>query len=401
MADVILTLNAGSSSIKFAFYEITAPGELRLDLHGQLEGMRGPDPHLRTEAGDGSVTFDRHAIGLAGDGTKSLAVKIRRELAHHRLVAVGHRVAHGGPFFTGPALVTEKTLAQMESLVSLAPLHQPFSIAPMKTLAAEFPGVPQVACFDTSFHRGHSEVVDFFAIPRALHDQGVRRYGFHGLSYEFIARSLPQLDAELSHGRTVVAHLGSGASMCAMRNGKSVDCTISFTALGGIPMGTRCGDLDPGVVLYLLREKGMSVAEVEALLYKESGLTGLSGVGNDMRTLEASANPFAKLAIDHFVYRVCASLAGLAATLGGLDGIVFTAGIGEHSKRIRAEVLQGCGWMGVELDEARNDTGGPRITSDGSKVSAWVIPTDEQLMIGYHTYDVVTQTAFSTAAQPR
>ncbi len=390
MADVILTLNSGSSSIKFAFYQVTPAGALVLDLHGQLEGLGGTDPHLTTQQGDGAVLFDRHAIGLAGDGTKSLAVMIRRELAHCRLAGVGHRVAHGGPYFTGPAVVTEETLAEMAELVPLAPLHQPFNLAPMKMFAAEFPDVPQVACFDTAFHRGHSDVVDCFAISRELHDDGVRRYGFHGLSYEFIARTLPQIDRALARGRSVVAHLGSGASMCAIRDGRSIDCTISFTALGGIPMGTRSGDLDPGVILYLLKEKGMSVAEVENMLYKESGLKGLSGIGNDMRTLEASADPQATLAIDHFVYRICFSLAGLASTLGGLDGIVFTAGIGEHSKRIRAEVLRRCEWLGVRLNERRNADGGPRISADDSRVSAYVIPTDEQLMIGYHTYDVIS-----------
>jgi acetate kinase len=389
VADVILTINAGSSSIKFAFYEIAGTGELRPGMHGQLEGM-GTKPHLIAEEGGGEIIIDRDAIGLAGDGANSLVALLHRELAQHRLIAVGHRVAHGGPFFTAPTLVTGRAIAEMQKLIPLAPLHQPFNIGPMKAISQEFPDVPQVACFDTSFHHGHSEVVDHFAIPRQLHEEGVRRYGFHGLSYEFIARSLRAYSPRLADGRVVVAHLGSGASMCAIRSGKSVDCTMSFTALGGLPMATRSGDLDPGVVLYLLREKGLDPTGVERLLDNQSGLAGLSGFASDMRTLEASADPRATFAIDHFVYRICYSLAGLASTLGGLDGVIFTAGIGEHSRRVRGEVLRRCDWLGITLDDERNALGGPRITTDASTVSAWVIPTDENLMIGRHTYDVVT-----------
>ena len=285
MADVILSLNAGSSSIKFAIYRIGERGELEIDKQGQLEGM-GSRPHLVVEEESGDVILDRTEVGLAGDGTKSLAVVIRRLLEAHHLVAVGHRVVHGGAQFSGPVIVTADAMQQLESLVPLAPLHQPFNLAPIREVAREFPDVPQVACFDTAFHHGHPAVADFFALPRSLHAQGIRRYGFHGLSYEYIMRTLPAAAPDIAGKRVVVAHLGSGASLCATRDFKSVDCTLSFTALGGLPMGTRSGDLDPGVLLYLLQQEQMSVADLEKLLYKDSGLKGVSGVSNDMRDLE-------------------------------------------------------------------------------------------------------------------
>ena len=384
MDDVVLTLNAGSSSIKFSLYKVTDAGELELDAHGLLEGMGGTHPHLVVEE-EHEVIFDRGNIGIAGDGSKSVAVLIRRILNHHRLIAVGHRVVHGGGRYSAPVIVDDGVHRDLESFIPLAPLHQPFNLAPMAWLAHAYPHVPQVACFDTAYHSGREPAFDYFPLPRALHQEGVRRYGFHGLSYEYIARTLPQAAPEIAGKRVVVAHLGSGASMCATREGKSVDCTMTFSGLGGLPMGTRCGDLDAAVLFYLLDQKQMSVRDIERLLYKESGLKGLSGVSNDVRDLEASTDPYAALALDMLVRRVCYALGGLASTLGGLDGLVFTAGIGEHSKHIRADVLRRSAWLGLALDEARNEAGGPRLTADDSPAHAYVIPTDEELMIAYHT----------------
>jgi acetate kinase len=393
MLDVILTLNAGSSSIKFALYEVTTGRELELEAHGLLEGMGGNHPHLVVEEEHVGVIFDRGNIGLAGDGTKSVAVLIRRLLTEHRLVAVGHRVVHGGTRYSGPVFVDDTVHRELEALVPLAPLHQPFNLAPMAWIARQYPHVPQIACFDTAYHRGREARFDYLPLPRALHDEGVRPYGFHGLSYEYIARTLPSAAPEIAGKRVVVAHLGSGASMCATRDGKSVDCTLTFTGLGGLPMGTRCGDLDPGVILYLLQQKQMSATEIERLLYKESGLKGLSGVSNDMRELEASTDPNSALAIEVFVQRVCYALGGLATTLGGIDGLVFTAGIGEHSKHVRAEVLRRSAWLGFTLDDARNDGGGPLLTTNDSRARAYVIPTNEELMIALHTLDLAAREA--------
>jgi acetate kinase len=386
MNDVVLTINAGSSSIKFAIYGVVE-GEPELEVQGQLEG-RGSHPHLVAQTEDGRVIVDRGERELEGDGAKSLAELIRDALAQRHVIAAGHRVAHGGPDFAGPVLVDDDSLRKLSALIPLAPLHQPFNLAPIEGLRREFPHLPQVACFDTAFHRGHPEVADYFALPRELHAEGVRRYGFHGLSYDYITRTLPSAAPEIAGKRVVIAHLGSGASMCATLDGKSVDCTLSFTGLGGLPMGTRCGDLDPGVMFHLLQQKKLSVDQLESLLYKESGLKGLSGISNDLRDLETSREPAAQLAIDVFVYRIAYALGGLAAVLGGLDGIVFTAGIGEHSKRIRAEVLRRSAWLGVVLDERRNESGGPLISADGSPVRAYAIPTDEQITIARQTLAV-------------
>ncbi len=383
MDDVILTVNAGSSSIKFAIYRVGAGDALTLEAHGQLEGL-GTHPHLVVED-RGKVILDRDKIGLVGDGKASLEAVIRRLLAKDRLVAVGHRVAHGGPTFDGPRLVDDAVMRELEALVPLAPLHQPFNLAPIAEVARLFPGVPQVACFDTAFHRGHPPVADYYALPRSLHEEGVRRYGFHGLSYEYICRILPSAAPEIAGKRVVIAHLGSGASMCATDGGKSVDCTLGLTGLGGLPMGTRPGDLDPGVVLYLLQEKRLSVAELERLLYRDSGLRGLSGISNDVRELENSPAPEAAFALDVFVYRTAYELAGLASTLGGIDGIVFTAGIGEHSQRVRAGVLRRSAFLGVVPDEARNAAGGPLISHADSAVRAYVLPTSEEDTICRHT----------------
>jgi acetate kinase len=401
MSDVILTLNAGSASIKFALYRLTEALELEPDAHGLLEGM-GNRAHLVAEEEDGHVVFDREVEVAGGGGTqspgdliaggtKSLEALIAHLLEHQRLLAVGHRVVLGGTRYSSPVVIDAEVHRELEALVPLAPLHLPFNLAPMGWIAQAYPHVPQVACFDTAYHRGHDPLFDYFPLPRALHDEGVRRYGFHGLSYEYIARTLPTAAPDIAGKRVVVAHLGNGVSMCATRGGKSVDCTLTFSALGGLPMGTRCGDLDPGILLYLLQQKNVNATELERILYKESGLKGLSGLSNDMRELEKSSDPNAALAVNLFVQRLCYALGGLASTLGGLDGLVFTAGIGEHSKYIRAEVLRRSAWLGLVFDEARNEAGGPRLTTDASRVQAYAIPTNEELMIARHTLELTAK----------
>jgi acetate kinase len=301
------------------------------------------------------------------------------------VLGVGHRVVHGGARFTGPTLVTPDVVEALRELIPLAPLHQPYNLGAIEAVFERLPGVPQVACFDTSFHRGAPAVSELVPLPKDLRGGGVQRYGFHGLSYEYIASVLPQVAPEIARGRVIVAHLGSGASLCALRDGKSVDHTLGFTALDGLCMGTRPGALDPGVVLYLFQGLGLSASEVETVLYKKSGLAGLSGVSNDMRDLLGSSEPDARLAVEYFVYRAAREIGGLAAVLGGLDGIVFTAGIGENSSEIRSRIGEACGWLGVEIDDEANARKGPRISTVASRVSAWVIPTNEELMIARHT----------------
>ncbi|MCK6450914.1 MAG: acetate/propionate family kinase [Alphaproteobacteria bacterium] len=396
MTDAILVLNAGSSSLKFRVYAVDASGKPGLMAKGQVEGL-GVRPHFVARDAQGASLADdslsKDAVSGHADALSQLATWLRSRYGGTRLLAVGHRVVHGGVKYATSVVVTDAVLAELERLVPLAPLHQPHNLAAIRAVQARLPQVPQVACFDTSFHRGHPELADRFALPETLYAEGVRRYGFHGLSYEYIARALPRVAPEIATGNVVVAHLGSGASMCALRAGKSVDSTLGFTALDGLPMGTRCGAIDPGVLLYLIAEKGMSAKAVERLLYKESGLIGLSGVSNDVRDLLESDKPGARLALDYFVYRINRELGALSAVLGGLDAIVFTAGIGENSPEIRARVCRAAAWMGIALDERRNRAGGPRITADGAAVSAWVIPTDEEGMIATHTLALVGRPA--------
>ena len=392
MADTVLVVNAGSSSIKFSTFEVGASRALGLAVKGQMDGI-GTQPRLRArDARGGALTDQKYPADEVPDVPAAMDAVggwLRTHLAGGVPVAVGHRVAHGGPAYASPLRVDEAMLAALERLVPLAPLHQPYNIGPIRSIQGRFPGMPQVACFDTAFHRGHAEVADRYALPDALYQEGVRRYGFHGLSYEYIARTLPRVAPGIAEGAVVVAHLGSGASMCAMRAGRSVDSTMGFTALDGLPMGTRCGQLDPGVVLYLLTQKGWSAGEVERLLYRDAGLRALSGVSNDVRDLLASETPGARLALDYFVYRIGRELGSLAAALGGLDALVLTAGIGENSPEIRARVAAGAEWLGIRLDETANRAGGPRISAADSRVSVWVIPTDEERMIAEHTVDVV------------
>jgi len=393
MADTILVVNAGSSSIKFSLYEIDGERTLRPALKGQIDGI-GTRARLRVQdARDGALTDQKYSSDDVPDISAAMTAVggwLRTHLSGGVPVAIGHRIAHGGPEYAAPVMVDEVVLAALERLVPLAPLHQPYNIAPIRSIRARFPGTPQVACFDTAFHRGHPEVADRYALPDALYKEGVRRYGFHGLSYEYIARTLPRVAPEIAQGAVVVAHLGSGASMCAIRAGRSVDSTMGFTALDGLPMGTRCGQLDPGVVLYLLNQKGWSGKEVERLLYRDAGLRGLSGLSNDVRDLLASDVPAAQRALDYFVYRIGRELGSLAAALRGIDALVLTAGIGENSPEIRARICVGAAWLGIRLDERANRAGGPRISAPDSRVSVWVVPTDEERMIAEHTLAVAT-----------
>ncbi len=384
---VLLVLNAGSSSLKFCVYRIAHADLWRVEARGQIEGI-GTAPRLSARDGAGARLDDRAVDFEVRDPRSALqflAAWLRARFDGARVLGVGHRVVHGGPRHAGPAIVTPGLMADLRALVPLAPLHQPYNLAAIDAVSERMGDVPQVACFDTSFHRGHDAVAAVVPLPEAIRDAGVQRYGFHGLSYEYVASALPQLAPEIAGGRVIVAHLGSGASLCALDAGRSIDSSLGFTALDGLCMGTRPGTLDPGVVLYLFQGLGFSAKEVESLLYKQSGLLGLSGISNDMRDLLTSAEPAAKLAVDYFVYRAVKEIGALAAVLSGIDGLVFTAGIGENSPELRARICTASSWLGIELDRDANARGGPRISAPRSRVSAWVVRTDEELMIARHT----------------
>jgi len=389
--DAIAVLNAGSSSLKFSVFD-AADGALALAVRGQAEALATAPRFVAKDAS--GVVLDEKAwgegatVGHAG-ALDHLVAFLRRRLGERRLVGIGHRVVHGGPEFAAPLRVDRGVLDALDKYVPLAPLHQPHTLAPIRLLAERLPQVPQVACFDTAFHRRQPAVAQAFALPKSITDRGVLRYGFHGLSYEYIAIALRSIDAKAASGRTVVLHLGNGSSMCALDGGQSVASTMGFTALDGLPMGTRCGSLDPGVVLWMLDEMKMDARAIEKLVYHQSGLLGVSGVSSDMRTLEASDRPGAKAAIDLYVYRIGRELGSLAAALGGLDAIVFTAGIGEHSATLRERVCRDAAWLGVALDAAANGRHANRISTPASRVSAWVIPTNEELMIARHTQSVL------------
>ena len=388
MGQGILVLNAGSAGLKFSVFEVGAGGALQAMAVGQVEGL-GTAPRLKAKGADGGVIADQSwttsDVANHGQALQEIATLLRSRFSGQELAGVGHRVVHGGPDYSAPLLITPEAMDTLETFVPLAPLHQPHNLAAIRAVQEARPELPQVACFDTAFHRTQEEVAQLYGLPYEYFERGIRRYGFHGLSYEYIAATLPEVAPEIAAGRVVVAHLGSGASMCAMHYGRSVGSSMGFTALDGLLMGTRPGNLDPGIILYLLQQEGMSARDVENMLYKRSGLLGLSGIGNDMRVLQESDSPRARLAIDHFVYRISRELGGLAAVLGGIDAFVFTAGIGENSAHIRRLVCEQAKWLGIDLDAAANEQAGRRISSAGSKVSAWVVPTNEELMIARHT----------------
>ncbi|WAC74020.1 acetate/propionate family kinase [Roseateles sp. SL47] len=401
--EFIAVVNAGSSSVKLSMFSLHAGGApagtppLRLELHAQVEGLGGPGttPHFEARHADrspaGTRDWPREPI-THERAIDHLAAFIQHEYPQIEMLGIGHRVVHGGTGFHQPVVVTPALLEQLEALVPLAPLHQPHNLAPIRRALEGLPGLPQVACFDTAFHQSQSVVAQTYALPYELYDAGVRRYGFHGLSYEYIASRLPHVSPALADGRVVALHLGNGVSACALRAGRSVASSMGFTAVEGLPMGTRSGSVDPGVLLYLMDERGMGTRALERLLYQQSGLLGLSGVSSDMRTLLASEAPKAQLAIDVFVHRIAREIGALAADLGGLDGLVFTAGIGEHAPLIRQRVMERCAWLGLVPDDAANRlaSSGPqgerRISASSSRCEAWVIPTDEELMMARHTY---------------
>ena len=387
MDDYALVLNAGSSSLKFCVFQRPRGEGWRLAARGQIEGI-GSSPQLSVKDPDGQCLTKQKldaTVRNGRDALDALAAWLRFKYGGSRVVGVGHRVVHGGSRFKGPTVITPQVLAELYELVPLAPLHQPYNLAAIEAASERLPGVPQVACFDTSFHRGQSAVAELIPLPRELRELGLQRYGFHGLSYEYIASVLPEVAPSIANERVIVAHLGSGASLCALKDRKSVDSTLGFTALDGLCMGTRPGALDPGVVLHLFQGLKFSAKEVETLLYKKSGLIGISGISNDMRDLLGRREPEARLAVDYFVYCAAKEIGALAAVLGGIDGIVFTAGIGENSPEIRERICEACAWLGVEIDDAANDSGGPKISTEGSKISVWVVPTNEELMIARHT----------------
>jgi acetate kinase len=387
MADYALVLNAGSSSLKFSVYERPEEQDWRLACRGQIDGL-GTSPRIRANDAEGRSLIDNRLGPEVRDGHSALellAAWLRSTYGPAKLLGVGHRVVHGGSRFAGPVVITPEVIAAIRQLIPLAPLHQPYNLAAIEAVSQRLPEVPQVACFDTGFHHGRAAVTEVVPLPREICRDGVQRYGFHGLSYEYIASVLPSVAPEIARGRVIVAHLGSGASVCALRNGKSIDTSLGFTALDGLCMGTRPGAVDPGVVLYLFQTLRLTAGEVETILYKKSGLLGISGISNDMRDLLKSEDPNARLAVDYFVYQAAKEIGAMAAVLGGIDGLVFTAGIGENSPEIRRRIAEVCGWLGIELSERANTVGGPRISVHGSKASAWVIPTNEELIIARHT----------------
>ena len=388
MDDYALVLNAGSSSLKFCVFQRPASEDWRLASRGQIEGI-GTAPRLTAKDAAGEKLVDNKldaAVVLDGrNAIDALASWLRSEYGGARILGIGHRVVHGGPAFKGPVILDRQVLAALSELIPLAPLHQPYNLAAIEAVFERLPGVPQVACFDTSFHRGQPPVAELIPLPIELRKQGLQRFGFHGLSYEYIASVLPKVAPEMARGRVVVAHLGSGASLCALKEGKSFDSTLGFTALDGLCMGTRPGSIDPGVVLHLFQGLKLSPNEVETILYKKSGLLGISGISNDMRDLLGREEPEARLAVEYFVYRIAKEIGALTAVLGGIEGLIFTAGIGENSAEIRKRICEKSAWLGIELDNTANEEGALRISTERSKVSVRVIPTNEELMIARHT----------------
>lgn len=395
MKPAFVVLNAGSSSLKFQIFDAHEGAEPSLVFKGQFEGLgSGNSARFTVKDAQGQILDGKswdageqfgHEVSLM-----HLVSWLRAHQAGRALAAIGHRVVHGGQEFSGPVLVDDSTVQKLEKLVPLAPLHQPHNLEPIRIVLRRLPELPQVACFDTAFHRTQTELARMFALPREMRERGVQRYGFHGLSYEYISSMLETYDAGLAKGRVIAAHLGNGASLCAIKEGASVATTMGFSALDGLPMGTRCGSIDASIVFYMLREMKLGPEEAERILYTRSGLLGVSGMSNDMRVLRSKAveSADARRAIDLFVYRIVREIGSLIAALGGLDAIVFTAGIGENDHATRAEVISGLSWVGMALDEAANNSGGPRITR-GSGPQAWVIPTNEELVIARQMRQVV------------
>jgi acetate kinase len=392
MDDFALVLNAGSSSLKFCVFQRPDGERWRLGARGQIEGI-GTSPRLSVKDANlrkvADEQLDTATVRNGSDAIGALAVWLRSQYAGARVLGVGHRVVHGGAKFTRPVVITPEILAELRELIPLAPLHQPYNLAAIEAVAERLPGVPQVACFDTSFHRDHAAVADLIPLPREICEGGLQRYGFHGLSYEYISSTLPEVAPEIARGKVIVAHLGSGASLCALNDGKSVDTTMGFTAVEGLCMGTRPGSIDPGAVLYLFQNLGLTVKDVETILYKKSGLIGISGISNDMRDLLGREEPEAKLAVDYFTYRIAKEIGALAAALGGVDALVFTAGIGENSAEIRRRVCEASAWLGIAIDAEANEQKAARISTLQSRISVWVIPTNEELMIALHTGELL------------
>jgi len=399
MARQVAVMNAGSSSIKFAVFDVGETGD-NLRFRGQIEKI-GVGPVLDVEGPDGE-TLARNEWG-AKDLDHRSATKIILQtcialLGGEAVEGIGHRVVHGGTNFTAPTLVTREVLKSLKALTPLAPLHQPHNLSPIETIMAEAPHIPQVACFDTAFHQTQDHLAQAFALPREITDAGVRRYGFHGLSYEYVSGKLKEVAPDLAGRRVIIAHLGNGASLCALHDGRSVATTMGFTAVEGLMMGTRCGSIDPGVLIYLMDERKMNARALEELVYKKSGLLGVSGITSDMRTLRASDDPHAREAIDLFVYRIVREIGSLAAALGGLDGLVFTGGIGQRDARTRSEVVAGCAWLGAEIDERANANGTGRIDAGSSRIPVWVLPTDEESVIARHTASLIDAASPSEGA---
>ncbi len=391
MDDHALVLNAGSSSLKFCVFQRPDEKDWRIAARGQIEGI-GTAPRLSVKDAQGVVLADNNLDARVTDGhaaIDALASWLRSKWHGARVLGVGHRIVHGGVRYSQPVIMTRQILSDLHEFIPLAPLHQPYNLAAIDAVFERLPDVPQVACFDTGFHSGHSEVAELIPLPRSICKSGLRRYGFHGLSYEYIASILPEVAPEIAKGRVIIAHLGSGASLCALRDGKSVDSSLGFTALDGLCMGTRPGALDPGVVLYLFQSLGLTAKEVEKMLYSQSGLLGISGISNDMRDLLSRREPEARLAVDYFVYRAAKEIGALAAVLSGIDALIFTAGIGENSSEVRRRICEASSWLGVDLDTKANANGESRISTAQSKVSAWVVPTNEELMIARHTWSLL------------
>ena len=387
MGSYALIINAGSSSVKFCIYERLDHKVWRVGSRGQIAGI-GSSPTFSAKDANGAILAERaldHEVHDGSTAIDALAGWLRNHYRGTQILGVGHRVVHGGASYARPTVVNQQVLVELKEIIPLAPLHQPYNLAAIEAIFQRLPNVPQVACFDTGFHQGHTEVAKLLPLPRDLRNSGLRRYGFHGLSYEYVASVLPAKAPEIAKGRVIVAHLGGGASLCALKDGESIDNTLGFTALDGLCMGTRPGSLDPGAVLYLFQSLGLSPKAVEAILYKKSGLLGISGISNDMRDILASADPSARLAVDYFVYRLAKEIGASVAVLGGVDGLVFTAGIGENSPEIRRRTCDASAWLGIELDPEANCRNDLRISTPQSKVSVWVIPTNEELMIARHT----------------